>query len=176
MSHFVFRSLTDADLPMLHEWINRPHVGEWWDAPQSFEEIEADYGAQRNADSTTLPYIVELDGRPIGFIQSYVAMGSGDGWWEDVTDPGVRGIDQFIAEPDLIGRGVGTAMIRAFLEQLTSDVAVTLVQTDPDPANARAIRCYEKCGFERIAEIATPDGAALLMHYRRPLPPSAKAR
>jgi hypothetical protein len=26
------------------------------------------------------PYIVHLDGHPIGFIQSYVAAASGDGW------------------------------------------------------------------------------------------------
>ena len=33
-----------------------------------------------------------LNGEPIGYAQSYVALGSGDGWWEEETDPGVRGI------------------------------------------------------------------------------------
>jgi RimJ/RimL family protein N-acetyltransferase len=170
MTTFVFRALTDNDLPLLHAWINRPHVGEWWDAPQSFAQIETEYGSRVTAESTTRPYIVEMDGRPIGFIQSYVAMGSGDGWWDDVTDPGVRGIDQFIGDEALLNRGIGTAMIRAFLDELTRDPAVTLVQTDPDPTNARAIRCYEKCGFRATGAIETPDGAALLMYYVRPGP------
>ncbi|MBA3659598.1 MAG: GNAT family N-acetyltransferase, partial [Gemmatimonadales bacterium] len=26
----AFRSLTRADLPLLHEWLTRPHVAEWW--------------------------------------------------------------------------------------------------------------------------------------------------
>ena len=38
-----------------------------------------------------------LNGEPIGYAQSYVALGSGDGWWEEETDPGVRGIDQSLA-------------------------------------------------------------------------------
>jgi RimJ/RimL family protein N-acetyltransferase len=54
-------------------------------------------------------------------------------------------------------------MIRAFLEQLFSDPAVTKVQTDPSPANGRAIRACEKAGFERVGVVPTPDGPALLM-------------
>ena len=27
-----------------------------------------------------------LNGEPIGYAQSYVALGSGDGWWEEETD------------------------------------------------------------------------------------------
>jgi hypothetical protein len=37
------------------------------------------------------------------------------------------------------------------------------VQTDPDPANPRAIRCYDKAGLERMGVVNTPDGPALLM-------------
>ena len=108
-----------------------------------------------------------LDGEPVGFIQCYVVMGSGDGWWEAETDPGARGIDQFLADPDRLGRGLGRAMIGAFVERLFADPSVTVVQTDPDPANVRAIRCYEAAGFERVALVATPGGDALLMRRRR---------
>ena len=37
------------------------------------------------------------------------------------------------------------------------------VATDPDPANSRAVRAYEKAGFEKIRLVDTPDGSALLM-------------
>ena len=29
-SQFEFRPLTEADLPLLVEWLNRPHLQEWW--------------------------------------------------------------------------------------------------------------------------------------------------
>jgi aminoglycoside 6'-N-acetyltransferase len=37
------------------------------------------------------------------------------------------------------------------------------IVTDPDPANTRAIRAYEKAGFEKAGMVDTPDGPALLM-------------
>ena len=129
------------------------------DAPPSLDEIVDDYVHRSEVD----PYIVHLDGRPIGFIQSYVAAGSGDGWWPDVTDPGVRGVDQFIGEQELLDQGLGTAMVHAFVARLLDDPAVTMVQVDPKPSNARAIRCYEKAGFQPESVVDTPDGPALYM-------------
>lgn len=108
-----------------------------------------------------------LDDEPIGFIQSYVALGSGEGWWEQETDPGTRGIDQFLANAEQLGRGLGSAMVNAFVERLFQDPAVTKVQTDPSPRNARAIRSYRRAGFVAHGEVITPDGPALLMLRHR---------
>lgn len=149
--------------PLMYDWLRRSHVAEWWSEPPAIEEILDEYVHGSEVDA----YIVRLDGRPIGFIQSYVAAGSGDGWWADVTDPGVRGIDQFIGEADALDRGVGTAMVHAFVARLFGDPAVTTVQVDPSPKNARAIRCYEKAGFEARSVIDTPDGPALYMTLQR---------
>jgi len=98
---------------------------------------------------------------------SYVAAAAGDGWWEDETDPGVRGIDQFLADEARLNQGLGAAMISAFVAQLFADPSVTRVQAGPRPDNARAIRCFEKAGFRRVGEIHTPDGVALLMVCER---------
>ena len=119
-------------------------------------------------DSTALPYIAWLENIPIGYIQSYVAAGAGDGWWPDEHDPGVRGIDQFLADVHRLGQGLGTQMVREFVQFLFKDRAVTGIQADPAPSNLRAIRCYEKAGFRRVGVINTPDGAAMLMIMERP--------
>jgi len=103
----------------------------------------------------------------MGLIQSYVVIGSGDGWWENERDPGARGVDQFLADAEQLNRGLGTAMLRAFLAELFSDPAVTVVQADPSPDNHRAIRCYAKAGFAAVGEVVTPDGPALLMRCSR---------
>jgi RimJ/RimL family protein N-acetyltransferase len=80
----------------------------------------------------------------------------------------MRGIDQFLADADQLGRGLGTAMVSAFVARLFEDPAVTRVQTDPAPDNRRAVRCYEKAGFRPDREIDTPDGRALVMYCERP--------
>jgi aminoglycoside 6'-N-acetyltransferase Ib len=167
MGELTFRPVTSADVLLLHEWLARSHVAEWWGPPPSLPEVEEEY-APAGADATSdRRYIALGDGAPIGFIQSYVALGSGGGWWPDERDPGVRGIDQFLANPEQLGRGLGTAMVRTFVQRLFADPAVSRVQTDPSPWNRRAIRCYEKAGFRALGEVDTPDGRALLMILNR---------
>jgi RimJ/RimL family protein N-acetyltransferase len=163
-----FRPLRADDLPLLHGWLARPHVRQWWGEPSSLAELAEDFLPKTNDQSGTRGFIALRGGEPIGFIQRYVVMGSGDGWWEDETDPGARGIDQFLAHADQLGQGLGSAMVRAFVAQLFEDPAVSKVQTDPSPDNERAIRCYCRAGFEPLGEVATPDGPALLMVCRRP--------
>ena len=97
--------------------------------------------------------------------RSYVV--SGDGWWEEETDPGVRGIDQSLANASQLGEGLGTKLVRALVELLFNDPEVTKIQTDPSPSNLRAIRCYEKAGFERQGTVTTPDGPAVYMVQTR---------
>jgi RimJ/RimL family protein N-acetyltransferase len=164
---FTFKPLAAPDLPLLHEWVQRPHVAEWWHAPTTLAEIERHYLPRTIGESSTRVFIAALDGDPVGFIQSYVVMGSGDGWWEDETDPGARGIDQFLANQHQLGQGLGSAMVRAFVARLFEDRAVTTVQTDPSPRNERAIRCYRRAGFVSIGEVVTPDGPAHLMRATR---------
>ena len=175
-SAIAFRPLTLTDLPLLHEWLGRPHVAQWWEGVPSLAEVEADFVPLMNDRSTTRAYVVLGDGRPIGYIQSYVALGSGEGWWPDEVDPGVRGIDQFLANVEDLGRGLGTAMIKAFITRLFADPDVSHIQTDPSPANARAIRCYEKAGFRPVRVVDTPDGPALLMICERATPAGSGPR
>ncbi len=158
---FAFKPLQDTDLNLLCNWLNEPHVKEWWDDKLTNEEIKSKY-KKRIGDSIVVPFIVLLNDKPIGFIQYYQADKVGDGWWPDAIE-GTIGIDQFIGEKDLINRGIGTKMIRAFIEYLYLKSNVNKIITDVDPKNVRAIRCYEKVGFKFVKEIMTPDGLAYLM-------------
>ncbi len=151
------------DLALLHHWLTRDHVVEWWGGERPTQAMVRDiYLPRIEGKESVTPWIALLAGKPFAFAQSYVAMGSGDGWWEDETDPGVLGIDQTIGEPDLLDRGLGTRLVLTLTAQLFTDPGVTKIQTDPSPANARAIRCYEKAGFRYVKTVMTPDGPA---HY-----------
>ena len=163
---FQFRPLTRADLPLLHEWLNRPHVAEWWDDQRDLESVLQTFGADLDSPMIRM-YFACLAEIPVGYIQVYRVMGADPEWWKDETDPGARGIDQFLANAEQLGRGLGSSMVRQFVGQLFADAEVTQVQTDPSPRNGRAIRAYEKAGFQRVGEVLTPDGPALLMRITR---------
>ena len=163
-----FQKLSEADLPLLAESLARPHVAAWWHGCESLEEVRAEFLPLLADDSSVIPYLAYYDDVAVGYFQSYVAIAAGDGWWPDERDPGVRGIDQFLADGERLGQGIGTQMVRDFALFLFRDPSVTRIQADPAPTNARAIRCYEKAGFRRAGLVTTPDGPAMLMTMERP--------
>jgi RimJ/RimL family protein N-acetyltransferase len=164
---FEFRALTEADLPLLREWLARPHLREWWREEQlSVEALREKYLPRIAGTHAARPFLALLDGEPAGYIQWYEA-GAVAGWWPDAPAPRVLGIDQFLADGERLDRGLGTAMVKQFVATLFDDPAVTEVRLDPRPDNLRAIRCYEKAGFRSSGEIVTPDGPALMMVLER---------
>jgi aminoglycoside 6'-N-acetyltransferase len=153
---YEFRPMTAADLPLIKRWLKMPHVIEWWGEPSEQYDLVSGDLTHPAMDQ----YIVATGEREFAYIQCYrmTEWNTGFGAQPD----GTRGIDQMIGEPDMIERGHGSAFIRAFIEDLLA-AGVPRVVTDPDPTNARAIRCYEKAGFTRDRLVDTPDGIALLM-------------
>jgi aminoglycoside 6'-N-acetyltransferase len=157
MASYQFRPMSAEDLPLVKDWLARPHVREWWgDAFEQFELASADLEVEAMEQ-----FIVAAGDRPFGYLQCYdPQVWPDNGLGEHPS--GTRGIDQFIGEPDMVNRGHGSAFIRAFIEGLLVGGAPRIV-TDPDPTNARAIRAYEKAGFAKDKLVGTPDGIALLM-------------
>jgi aminoglycoside 6'-N-acetyltransferase Ib len=67
---FDFKSVTECDLQLLFDWLNRPHVVEWWNGPTSLAQVRDKYLPRLSLDSSVHPYIARLNGIPVGFIQS----------------------------------------------------------------------------------------------------------
>ena len=156
MPLYRFRQMTADDLPVVRDWLTRPHVTQWWGDPdEQFALVSGDL-----THPAMDQYIVAADDRPFAYLQCYRirAWNTGFGPQPD----GARGIDQMIGEADMVGRGHGAAFIRIFTEELLAQGTPRVV-TDPDPGNERAIRAYEKAGFIKDRLVDTPDGIALLM-------------
>ena len=153
---YRFRPVLRDDLPLLARWLAEPHVAEWWDDQDGIAEIEA-----AMADPATEPFIVEWGGKPIGYAQHY-GPHLEDGHPYRDQPAGTRGIDQFIGPPEFVGIGHGSRFVAAFVDNLFRRGAPRAV-TDPDPANPRAIRAYEKAGFAPLGLRDTIFGRVLLM-------------
>lgn len=154
---YDFRPVTEADLPMIAGWLAEPHVAEWWDDPEKeIAEIRA------HIDSVSVePLIVELDGRPVAYLQSYDPHLEDDHPYADQPF-GTLGIDLSIGPPELVGIGHGSAIVRQFVEELFGEGAPRVI-IDPHPDNGRAIRAYEKAGFRPIGRRQSEYGDVVLM-------------
>lgn len=157
---YRFDRVRTGDLSLINGWLQRPHVATWWDpaTPYAPDDLE---------DPRVAMWLVHRAGRPFAFLQDYAV----HGWSEHhlaYLPAGARGIDQFIAEPELLGLGHGPAFIRAHLAHLFAQ-GVPAVGTDPHPANRWAIAAYTKVGFQEVsAPVETAWGLCLLMECRPP--------
>lgn len=150
---FTFRLVEMDDLPLLARWRAAEHVREWWGDPA---DLEAEY---LSPEEPVHHYVVLLDGAPIGLIEHY--------HWRDHPDdarvigasPDEDGIDYFLGERELVGRGLGPAMLSTFLAQgPATDPSISGVRLDVSEANRRSWRCLEKIGFRRTGSGVTVAG------------------
>jgi len=153
---YSFRPMTSADLAMVRRWLETAEVVRWWGQPD--EQYALVSGDLDHPDMDQ--FIVALADLPFGYIQCYALSAWNGGLGSH--PPHTRGIDQFIGEPELIGRGHGSGFIRQFVNTVLTS-GIPRVVTDPDPENGRAVRAYAKAGFQRDRLVDTPDGPALLM-------------
>jgi len=151
-----FRRLTEPDVPLLHRWLNAPHVLEWWDRPgPAPDEVREKYLPRVIEPSDATPYIICREGLPIGYIQLYsVEPGA---WGLPDVRPGV-GVDLFIGDARYLHRGLGPEILRQFVREIVfRDETVTTCYIDPSPRNRIAIRAFEKAGFRYVGTGADPD-------------------
>ena len=145
---FVLIPITRDDLSLIVEWRSQPEVHEWYAGrPVTEDEIRT-----RHLESTdpVTRCIVHLEGDPIGHLQFYEYI---EEWRPAVgLSPGEEawGLDVFLGEVHLHGRGIGTRLVRGVAERLISDHGAPLVLIDPHAGNAAAVRSYEKAGFRKI--------------------------
>lgn len=154
---------------MLLEWLNRPHLRRWWrEEEATLDGLREKYLPRIFGADAARPFVVLLDGEPAGYIQHYDAHAGVADWWPDRPEPGVVGIDQFLADGERLDQGLGTIVVKRFTDWLFERPDVNEIRVDPRPDNARAIRCYEKVGFDDRGPIVTPDGPARMMVLERP--------
>lgn len=154
---YSFHRLRPSDLALIGIWLHEPEVRQWWGEPhEQYALIEGDLH-----EAAMRLWLVAHAGTPFAYIQDYDPRG----FPTQVTDglpAGARGIDQFIGVPEMLGRGHGSAFIRAHADRLLAE-GTPCAFTDPDPENLRARRAYAKAGFVEAGLRQAEDGPALLM-------------
>jgi aminoglycoside 6'-N-acetyltransferase len=145
------RPLTENDFRRLVDWQAQPHIARWYGEPPDLATIEARYGLYVAGEtSATEVFVVELATRAIGLIQRYLIRDHPK-WAATIGVPDDAGIDYYLGELDMVGRGFGTAMIAAFttgvFERYPDTSAVVVA---PQQANVASWRALEKAGYARV--------------------------
>lgn len=169
-----FRKLTDDDLPLLHRWLNEPGVVRWWEGDDvSWEGVVRDYGSA-STDPTEY-WIAAADGRDFGWIQCYAVADYPDedevlAWWRLGVDRTAAGIDYLVGDPADRGRGLGAAMITAFVRTIVfrNHPQWSEVCASPVAANVGSWQALRKAGFCFAGQFDSEHGPCRLLRLRRP--------
>ena len=138
------------DLPQLQAWLAEPHVAEWWDdASETIEGVEAKYAERTDGDHHVVPWIMEVEGKPVGFVQWYRVEDEAE-WYPGVDiPPGTVALDMAIGDPAYLDQGHGRRLLLEFAHHVLRAAAPDSLEVwiDPDPRNERAVRSYRAAGF-----------------------------
>ena len=145
------RLLTKQDQKFLLKWLTDKRVLNFWEGENTvfdLNRINVDFYTEEDGLIRT---IIEYKRQPIGYCQMYILDNEAieEYNYENKTK-NVYGADQFIGEPELWGKGIGTDFMRLIISYLFNKKCADAIILDPHADNKRAIRCYEKVGFKII--------------------------
>jgi aminoglycoside 6'-N-acetyltransferase len=144
------RPVTEDDVELLVAWHADPDVSRYWDG----ETFTADELRARLARPHVDAFVIEAEGRPVGYLQA----------WREGNE---GGLDMFLI-PNARGRGYGPDAARALAAALREQ-SWPRITVDPYAWNERAIRGWKRAGFVPLEEHPPDDehpAAWLLMEFR----------
>jgi aminoglycoside 6'-N-acetyltransferase len=159
----TFRPVTADDFGLIARWLAEPHVARWWAHETGPEAVERDFGPVLRGEEPAEDLVAVLDGRPLGLCQR--------SFWHAYPDevaefapfvavpPGAMTIDYLVGSPDDVGRGLGSALVRALAEDtLAAHPRCGQLLVPVVAGNVASQRVLEKAGFVFVTVArAAPD-------------------
>lgn len=158
---FTFKPAQEPQRELIHGWLKQDYIARWIHGVglqstltglEKFFAYTAE-GKSLDRQMTITQHWVGYDGnRPIVYLLSSNVFKSEDSEYAkySLTDGPMITLDIFLGDPEYLGKGLATRLIKDFLLGQCSDV--TEVFIDPEQSNERATHVYEKVGFKKVGE------------------------
>lgn len=180
---------------MLHGWLNEPGVVRVWEGEDvSWPAVIADYGSAAKRATLALEYpdfefdeeeaefdsdhvevyVALRDGEPFGWIQCYAISDFIDhdevkAWLQLGFDEAGAGIDYLVGNPELRGAGLGSSMIRHFVDEIVfgQHPDWTQVGASPVHANPASWGALRSSGHSLLGSFEDPEHGQCDLYARR---------
>ncbi|MDF2066491.1 GNAT family N-acetyltransferase [Bacillus sp. Cr_A10] len=153
-NEILIRKMKQNDFELMVKWLNDPKVLEFYEeSPTNYDKVVNKYGPRVEGKHYVNPCMIEFQNETIGYIQFYPIQENELIKYGYPQNQIIYGIDQFIGETQLWGKGIGTSMISMMVNYLSIHKSVSRVVLEVKNTNVRAISSYEKCGFKKMKEL-----------------------
>lgn len=138
----ALRPVEDADVPLIHRWVNHPEVWHYMDYQRawSMADVREDLDRSRRDGQ---PFTIVVDGRPIGRI----------GINQFRSRDRLCAIYMFIGEPEFWGQGYAREAVFTLLGYAFDRFDLHMVELWLLGDNDRALRTYQAGGFVEDARL-----------------------
>jgi aminoglycoside 6'-N-acetyltransferase len=145
----ALRAMTRGDLPLVARWRRSDHVRRWWAShgEPTAEAVETRYGPRIDGRTPTRMWVLEANGRSVGFVQDY-RIGDYPDYAVLGPDPAAIGVDYAIGDRAWVGRGLGVRLLWTWMQgarRRFPDASTYFAA--PDHRNAASLRVLAKVGF-----------------------------
>lgn len=140
---------------LMYKWCSQEFIYEWFEQRKlSYEEIENKYKNKLLANQQQL-FFINYNDNKIGFVQIYK--------YDDKKSESLKKYDSiyeydiFIGESEYLLREIGTKVVNYINNYIYENYLCDCIVLRPFKRNKRAIKCYEKSGFEIVDEYIETD-------------------
>lgn len=152
----TFSPLQAKQEKMVHEWLHKPHVNEWFHGVGLQNTIQGIAAFISGKERRFYAWVAYFDGIPFGFLMtfeindfSFEGLDPHLAKWVEKGKNSIT-LDLLIGETVYLGKGLAATMIEEFMRQIYPTIDVVFI--DPEARNLKAIHVYEKAGFKKIDE------------------------
>jgi RimJ/RimL family protein N-acetyltransferase len=132
----TLRPFLAKDLDLLPAWSKAMGLGDYMSRHRPLDQAAVEHDPAHGL----LWFVILVDGYEAGAI-----------WLEPGGVTGQRILGVFLGQKELLGQGIGSRAIRLAVAALRkTDPAAEQVVLNVRESNARAIACYQSCGFQTI--------------------------
>ena len=156
----------EDDGERFHRWQNLPRVARFWEYPFSRERLDAML-EERRAAANSFPLILEADGDPVGYFETYFVP-------EDRLGPYCeagafdQGLHMLVGEERYCGKGQAPIWLNTLSHYLfLSDPRTTALYGEPDVANEALFRQLRHVTWNKRYEFDFPHKRAALVATER---------
>lgn len=140
---------------LMYKWCSQEFIYEWFEQRKlSLDEIEYKYKTKLLNKEQKL-FLINYNEKEIGFVQIYKYNENKIKLLNSYNN--IFEYDIFIGELEYISKGIGTQIIKYINNYIYNNYSCDYIILRPFENNKRAIKCYEKCGFEKNYEYIGTD-------------------
>lgn len=155
-----------GDRDLVRTWMHDPEIEPFWEMAWPADRIGA-YLQEQLDSAHSNPYIGILDQTPMSYWELYRADLDRLASYCTTRD-GDLGVHLLIGRAQDRSRGIGSAALGVVAcWQLDADPAAERILAEPDLANPRSLKAFQRAGFRKISEIELPEKRAALMTLDR---------